>query len=287
MKSQLELLLEWVNVPTIGVTGTKGKSTTSTLIYQMLKEQNRKAMLLGNIGTPVFEHLEEIEKDMILVLEMSSHQLEFMNRSPHIAILLNAYEEHLDHYESFEKYVEAKCNIFKFQTESDYFFYNSDNEILQKIINKTKAQTYRVSLAGEEKSEIYRKNEKIYQQGKEIYDETNPRNLKGEYNLNNIMFVLGVSEILGLDLQKTIETIQNFKTLAHRLELVGTFDEITFYDNSIATVPKATIEAVKALEQVDTLIIGGMDRGIDYQEFVNYLNQSEINHIICMPKTRS
>lgn len=95
----------------------------------------------------------------------------------------------------------------------------------------------------------------------------------------------GISEILDLDLNKTIESIGKFKTLAHRLELVGKYNDIIFYDNSIATIPNATIEAVKALKDVDTLIIGGMDRGIDYGEFIDYLNNSNIRNIICMPKT--
>ena len=99
------------------------------------------------------------------------------------------------------------------------------------------------------------------------------------------MFALGVSEILNLDLKKSIQSVNNFKTLKHRLEYVGKFNGIEFYDNSIATVPMATIEAVKALKNVDTLIIGGMDRGIDYSEFIEYIDNSNISNIVCMPKT--
>lgn len=95
----------------------------------------------------------------------------------------------------------------------------------------------------------------------------------------------GVSEILKLDLNKTIQSISEFKTLEHRLELVGKYDNVFYYDNSIGTVPMATIQAIKALKNVDTLIIGGMDRGVDYIEFINYLNNSDINNIICMPQT--
>lgn len=285
IKSQLELFLEFFNNFTIGVTGTKGKSTTSSLIYKILKDQNIKSMLLGNIGVPVFECIDTIQEDMMIVLEMSSHQLEYMEKSPNIAILLNAYEEHLDHYESFTKYANAKCNIFKYQTNSDYFLYNSDNEILRKLVKNEKGMTYKVSLKGESKSNIYLKEDKIYFNNKFIYDKNEPRNLIGEYNLNNIMFALAVSEILNLDISKTIKSIREFKTLEHRLELVGTYDGVLYYDNSIGTVPMATIEAVKALKHVDTLIIGGMDRGIDYKEFIEYLNNSDISNIICMPKT--
>lgn len=283
IKSQLELLLQFFNVFTIGVTGTKGKSTTSSLIYNILKDQNVKSMLLGNIGVPVFDYIDTIEEDMTLVLEMSSHQLEYMDLSPNIAVLINVYEEHLDHYESFEKYAEAKCNIFTHQKEGDYLLYNSDNEMLNKLVKNTKGTTYKVSL--ESKGDIYLKENKVYFKDRIIYDENEPRKLVGQYNLNNIMFVLGVSEILNLDISKTIKTINQFKTLEHRLELVGRYDDVLYYDNSIGTVPMATIEAVKALKNVDTLIIGGMDRGIDYKDFIEFLNSSNISNIICMPKT--
>ena len=285
IKSQLELLLEFFNVFTIGITGTKGKSTTSSLIYSILKEQNVKSMLLGNIGVPVFDYIDQIEKDTKLVLEMSSHQLEYMELSPNIAILLNIYPEHLDHYESFEKYAKAKCNIFYHQKPSDYFLYNDDNETLARLTKEINGRAYKVSLQGKIESDITLKNNYIYFKNSQIYDIREPRKLKGDFNLNNIMFALGVSEILQLDLNKTIKTIQNFETLQHRLEFVGNYNGILYYDNSIATIPMATVEAVKTLKTVDTLIIGGMDRGLDYTEFVQFLNKSDINHIICMPKT--
>ena len=283
IKSQLELLLEFFDVFTIGITGTKGKSTTSSLIYSILKEQNVKSMLLGNIGIPVFDYIDKIEKDTTLVLEMSSHQLEYMELSPNISVLLNIYPEHLDHYDSFEKYAEAKCNIFKYQKQNDYFLYNTDNETLKSLVKNTNGITYKVSF--QENGDIYLKGSYVYFKNKPIYNVKEPRKLLGDYNLNNIMFALGVSEILKLDLNKAIKTIQNFEPLHHRMEFVGNYDGVLYYDNSIGTIPIATIEAVKALKNVDTLIVGGMDRGIDYTEFIQFLNKSNINHVICMPKT--
>ena len=285
IKSQLELLLEFFkNITTIGVTGTKGKSTTTSLIYTMLKEQGKKALLLGNIGTPVFDYIDTLEDEITLVLEMSSHQLEYMKVSPKISIILNIFPEHLDHYQSFKEYAEAKCNIFKYQDEKDIFLYNVDNENLKELVKSVPKNTYKVSL-NDENSNVYLKKDKVYFNGKVIYDKNEPRNLKGDYNLSNIMFVLALSEIMGLELNKTIQSIKEFKTLAHRLEFVGKYNDILYYDNSIGTIPEATIEAVNALKEVDTLIIGGMDRGIDYTEFIQYLNNSDINNIICMPKT--
>lgn len=281
--SELELFLEFFPVFTIGVTGTKGKSTTSSLIYQMLKEQGKKCLLLGNIGNPVFDYLDEIEENMFVVLEMSSHQLEFMHKSPNIAILLNIFEEHLDHYNSYREYALSKCNIYKHQKANDYFLYNIDNKMLQEVVHHPCSVTYQVSLNKD--GDIYFKDNKVYFKDKILFDNQEKRNLLGTYNLNNIMFVLGVSEILNLNLSQSVKSICNFKTLEHRLELVGTYHNITFYNNSIATIPEATIEAIKALENVDTLIIGGMDRGIDFQPFIDYLNNCSIKNIICLPKT--
>jgi len=285
VKSQLELLLEYFKVFTIGITGTKGKSTTSSLIYKVLQEQNIKTKFLGNIGIPVFDYIDEIEENMTIVLEMSSHQLEYMDISPNIAILLNIFEEHLDHYESFEKYADAKCNIYKFQKNTDYFIYNSDNEVLKNIVKDTNGTTYKVSLKGNENANVVKNDENIFINNRIIYNINEKRNLLGDYNLNNIMFVLAVSEILKLDINQTIKSIADFKTLEHRLELVGKYDGVLYYDNSIGTIPEATIEAVKALKQVDTLIIGGMDRGIDYTGLIEFLNNSTVNNIICMPQT--
>ncbi len=285
IKSQLELLLEFYNNFTIGVTGTKGKSTTSSLIYTMLKESGKKVELLGNIGIPVFDFVDNIDEDTILVLEMSSHQLEFMKKSPNIAILLNIFPEHLDHYTGFEQYALAKCNIYKYQNENDYFLYNCDNRTLSKLVKNPISKTYRVSFAGIANSNIYLKNSNIFFEDEPIYNIHEQRNLLGDYNLNNIMFVLGVSMILSLDLKQTIKSIGEFKTLAHRLEFVGKYDDVFYYDNSIATIPMATIEAIKALKTVDTVIIGGLDRGIDYTDFIKYLNECSVKNVICMPKT--
>lgn len=285
VKSELELLLEFFDSKTIGVTGTKGKSTTSSLIYKVLKDQGIKTLFLGNIGIPAFDFVDDIEKDTTIVLEMSSHQLEFMKKSPNISILLNAFPEHLDHYESYEKYVEAKCNIYKYQNENDYFMYNIDNETLNKMVNDPIAKTFKVSLNSENNADIVVKDEYICVDNEKMYNINNPRKLKGSYNLNNIMFVIGVAKILGLDLQKTSESINSFETLPHRLEFVGKYDDVLYYDNSIATIPQATIEAVKALENVNCLIIGGMDRGIDYTDLINFINKTDIGNIVCLPKT--
>lgn len=290
--SQLELLLEFFDVYTIGVTGTKGKSTTSSLIYQILKEQNVDTLLLGNIGIPVFDYLDVIKENMTLVLEMSSHQLQYMKKSPNISILLNIYEEHLDHYKSLEEYIEAKLNIFKFQKENDHFIYNIDNILLNSGLKKHNINSIKYEVSFENRTsnslnKTYFKDGYVYKNNKKIYNSEDKRNLLGNHNLNNIMFALTVSEILNLNLEKTISTINNFEPLPHRMEFVGKFDDVLYYNDSIATIPESTINTIEALKNVNTLLIGGMDRGIDYEPFIKYLNNKNIENIICMPTTRT
>ena len=292
IKSQLELFLEFLDVTTIGVTGSKGKSTTSSLIYQILKDQNKDTVLMGNIGVPVFDCIEDIRESTIVVLEMSSHQLEYMDVSPNIAILLNIYEEHLDHYKSIKEYAEAKINIGRFQKNSDYFIYNVDNKIIKECIDEIETLndikyevSYNGNLSNDNSNKVYIKDDYIYINENKVYNINDKRNLLGNHNLNNIMFVLAVCNILKLNLKKAKETISNFKGLEHRMEYVGKYNNIIYYNDSIATIPEATINSIRALKNVDTLILGGMDRGISYNEFIKFLNSGVVRNLICMPDT--
>jgi len=278
--SQLEVLLKFFEGKTVGVTGTKGKSTTSSLIFQILQDQNIPSMLLGNIGVPVFDMIDEMKSEMILVLEMSSHQLEFMDVSPHIAVLLNVFPEHLDHYRSFEEYRKAKCNIFRYQDVDDVVLFG--DEVRGLVVNAP-GQKWGV---GEESDDAVRRvKDEVWIDDTVVYDAKSERKLKGEYNLYNIMFALGVTKVLGLDMSQAARSVNEFETLKHRLEFVGEYDGIKYYDNSIGTVPAATMAAVEALGDVDTLILGGMDRGLDYVEFEEALRKSKIRNVICMPET--
>lgn len=286
--SQLELLLEVYKDNVIGITGTKGKSTTSTLLYEVIRNQKDAVYLLGNIGTPVFDSIEEYNKDTILVVEMSSHQLEYIKVSPHIAIILNLYEDHLDHAGTLEHYHTNKMNIFKYQTNNDYSLYAEDNFYLNERINSYDYQgtKYNIRFDNENltNNSVRIKDNKVLLNSEVIYEDKE-RILKGEHNLKNIMFVVTVAKILGLDLLKASQTIYNFKGLKYRMEYIGTYDEISYYNDTIATIPEATINAIKTIGNVDTLIFGGMDRKINYEEFIQFLTESSINNFICMPST--
>lgn len=283
--SQYELFLKYVDLFSIGITGTKGKSTTSSLIKHVLQENDKKAVLLENIGTPIFDDLEDLDEDTIAVLEVSSHTLEFAKKSPNIAIMLNVYEEHLDHYKSFEHYIKAKFNIAKYQSKEDCFIYNAENENMKKIEFKYKENDIGISYNKTKNSSIYIENENIYYNNEKIMDIKSEMNLKGEHNIYNIMFVIGVCKILNLDIKKSITAICNFKPLEHRLEYVGKIDGVDYYNDSIATIPEATINGIKALGNVNTIIIGGKDRGVNLIELIEFLDNSIVENIICIHTT--
>lgn len=284
--SQIEFILEVAKENIIGITGTKGKSTTSSLIYSVLKDQGKDVYLLGNIGNPIFDDIDNFTNETILVIEMSSHQLEFVKTSPHIGIILNLYEDHLDHAGSLKHYHENKMNMFKFQTKDDIALYSGDNTYLNKYINTKsyKAKMYPV-VKDSNNGKIILKDNKGYYNDEIIYDGNQKRNLLGEHNLLNILFVMFIAKLYKLDLKIAANSINQFKSLEHRLELVGEFDGIKYYNDTIATIPNATINGIKAIGDVDTLIFGGMDRGIDYNDLIIFLENSNINNLICMPDT--
>lgn len=270
---QMDLFLRFVECETIGVTGTKGKTTTSTLIYEILCAAGKPACLIGNMGVPVFNSLEEIE-GKTAVIEMSSHQLEFVKASPHIAVLTNLYEEHLDHYNGMMGYVNAKLNIYRFQNENDYFVYNPDQDLCAFFdLKDVKAQTIPVSSEDGEKSEFLK-----------MLTALNER-LKGVHNNQNIFFAAAVARCFGISNEAVKLGVENFKGIEHRLEPVGVFKGIKFYDNCIATIPTAVMLDIEALSDVSSLIIGGMDRGLDYSDFIESLEKSGIQNLICLPDT--
>lgn len=285
--SQLELVMEFLNVFSIGITGTKGKSTTSTLMYNILKDQDKDVMLLGNIGEPIFHKIDEMNENTILVLEMSSHGLEFVKRSPNISILLNTFEEHLDHYSTLEKYIEAKFNIAKYQNSEDIFIYNYDNKLMNEFGYKHRENDFAVSIVQEPntKNKVFLIDNDIYLNNEKLFNKNLDMKLKGMHNINNIMFVMTATKLLELDLEKALETVCKFEPLEHRMEFVATINGVNYYNDSIATIPEATINGVNAIKNVNTLIIGGKDRGVNLKELIEFLADSDIENIICLHTT--
>lgn len=291
ISSQYDILVNNYRNNIIGITGTKGKSTTSSLIYNVLKNNNINTYLVGNIGIPMFDYLDDIKDDTMLVVELSAYQLEYPKVSPKYSIVLNLFEEHLDYFKELNKYYNAKLNIARYQTNDDYFLYSSDNNELNNRVNNLDIKSHKINITRNNITDnsIYCDDNYVYYINNnnnnkiKIYNINDRRYLLGDHNLTDIMFVLGIASILNLDNNKTVEAINNFKGLEHRLEYVGEYNNIKYYDDAIATIPEATINAIRTLKDVDTLIIGGKDRGIDYSQLIDYLKESNISNIICMP----
>jgi UDP-N-acetylmuramoylalanine--D-glutamate ligase len=285
LTSQTDLFLKLFAGNTIGITGTKGKSTTSSLLYFLLNRFYQDVVLLGNIGIPPLDHIRNIRPGTKVVFEMSSHQLEHVNNSPHISILLNLYQEHLDHFNTFKDYITAKFNIARFQKKDDWFIYNSDDRELKRLIDDFPALSKKLGFSMAEKpgSEIFSRSGNIIsnvRKEQRFLQIDTRKSMPGEHNLLNMMSVVGAAQVLNVPDNLICEAINEFEGLNHRLEYLGRYREIDFYNDSIATVPEATMAAVNTLKKVDTLILGGKDRGIDYSKLIEFLLVSKIKNVI-------
>lgn len=233
---------------TIGITGSKGKSTTASLIYEILKKSGKKVRLLGNIGNPMLGALlTPAEPGEIFIIELSSYMLEDIKYSPNVAILLNLFPEHMNYHGGVENYYQAKNNIFKFQKPGD------------------------VALRPPFTTKIPVKKSKIP--------------LLGKHNLENIKAAVKVARILKIPDQVIKKAILEFKNLPHRLEYVGQFKGIKFYDDALSTAPESTIAAIQALPKTSTILLGGEDRGYDFNELEKVLRKSNTKNIVLFPNS--
>jgi UDP-N-acetylmuramoyl-L-alanine---L-glutamate ligase len=267
--SQTQIFLENCPGKVIGVTGTKGKSTTTSLIYQILKTAKFKTHLVGNIGKPALSFLSKTGKNDIFVYELSSHQLLDIKKSPQLAVFLNIYPEHLDYYPGFKEYFEAKANITNFQTEKDYFIYNKKQKMICGLAKKSKAKKIPFDAINIEKI---------------IKIKDIP--LMGKFNLENVKAAIAVAKIFNVSDEIIAKAIKSFKPLPHRLEFVGIYKGIKFYDDAISTIPEATMAAMETLgSEVQTLFLGGFERNIDFTELAKKILKSKIKNIILFPTT--
>ncbi len=270
LTSLTDLFLQVYGDLTVGVTGTKGKSTTASLIHHLLPG----SILAGNIGIPLFDILDDINDGSIVVAELSCHQLENIHRAPHISVLLNLFQEHLDHYEDYLGYKMAKFQIALRQHPGDHFFYCTDNQELHNLVRDNESavlSTVHPYSLGD-----------VTDEERRLLDACP---LSGDHNRSNALVACRVASIVARQpLAAFSSQLSTFQGLRHRLEKVGTYCGITWYDDSISTIPAAAIAAVRALGRVDTLILGGFDRGIDYSPLVAFLKETPLKNVVFVGK---
>ncbi len=284
LTSEIELLFDLAPCKIIGVTGSAGKTTTVTLINEFLKGSDRKIWLGGNIGISLFDKLDNMNPDDLIVLELSSFQLMTMKKSPNISLITSIYEDHLDYHRSFDEYVEAKTNIFKYEGDNDIFVINLDDKFSDKFLEKIKENNIKSKILYFSTKNICRNG--AYFKSNAIYISINGEerkvidvediNLIGEKNYANICSAI-CCVLDFVDIESISKTLKEFKGVEHRLEYVDTKYGVKYYNDSISTTPGKAMAAFTSFNQKIILIAGGSDKNLDYSPIgINIINCAKI-----------
>ncbi|MBU4367826.1 UDP-N-acetylmuramoyl-L-alanine--D-glutamate ligase, partial [Patescibacteria group bacterium] len=283
--SDVNLFFKLCKVPIIGVTGTKGKSTVATLIYEFLKTEYKNTILAGNIGVSPLELLDKIKPDNKVVLELSSFELEDLEKSPHIAVITAIYPDHLDRYNSMEEYIESKKLIFKYQDQNDYLILNYDDQIIRSFKNQTQSKIYFFSTK-EKQNGCYLEGNKIIFNNDLVCD-TADFQLAGKHNISNALAALTVAKILGIENEKIKKIIRKFKGVANRQELIAVKRGVKYINDTTATMPDAVIQALKTFRGGGIILIaGGQNKGLRYKDLAGEIIKT-VNKIVLLPGTAS
>lgn len=259
------LFLSRVENITIGITGSKGKSTTASLVYHILKTAKKPVRLLGNIGKPMLSELDTISPKEILVLELSSYQLDDIKQSVNIAVVTNLFPDHLPYHDGLSNYYNAKRNITTLQRPGDVFIYNHKFPLLRQWAKQTLS------------------NPQPFVSTIPITEKNIP--LIGKHNVDNIKAATTVAHLLNVKDSVIKKAVQSFESLPHRLQPLGQFKDIYFYDDAISTTPESTIMAIKSLRNIDTILLGGTDRGYDFKDLEKVIIKHKIKNVVLFPDT--
>ena len=265
--SEIELLMKLCPCKVIGVTGSDGKTTTTSLIYEILNKNGYNCYLGGNIGTPLFTKLEEMQPEDIVVLELSSFQLMGMEISPDISVITNITPNHLNVHSSYEEYIDAKKNIFKYQDEKGIVVLNYDNKLTKEAAKEANGKVIFFSSQNKLDDGIILDGDTI----KECNDKlrrhilnTNSVNLRGTHNFENICAAVAATKSL-VDIDDAVKAIKEFKGVQHRLEFIRELDGVKWYNDSIGSSPTRTIAGLNSFDERIVLIAGGYDKHLDYK----------------------
>lgn len=288
ISSSTKLFFQNCPAKIVGVSGTKGKGTTSSLIYEIVKESFKDSAnnvyLVGNIGNPSFDVIEKVKPDDLVVFELSSFQLQDLNISPHIAVITNVSEDHLDYHKTLEEYRATKANLLKYQKPNNFAVINYDYPESRKLKKVGEAKKYYFS--GRQKIE---EGAYITESG-EVFTSVGPSEEKicsledikliGRHNLENIAAASVVGKLLGIKTGTITKAVENFSGLPHRLELVREINGIKFYNDSFSTNPTPTIAAIRSFSNPITLILGGSSKGADFSQLAKEINKSSVKKVI-------
>jgi UDP-N-acetylmuramoylalanine--D-glutamate ligase len=286
--SEIELAFVLCPCPVIAITGTNGKTTTTTLVGEIMKKYNPGTQVVGNIGIPFTEKVEELKKEDLVVAEISSFQLESIHTfKPKVSAILNITPDHLNRHKSLENYVAAKERIFENQDENDYCVLNDDDDICSKMKHKTKAKALLFSRKKELNEGAFLKDNKIWVRlGKE--DEaiclTEELRIPGNHNIENVLAAVAISVSMGVPPEIIRDVVIHFKVVEHRIEFVDKIDGVEYYNDSKATNVDAAIIGIQSMKAPVVLIGGGMDKGADFSEWIDAFD-GKVKALIVMGET--
>ena len=289
--SAMQLFFDECPAKIIGVTGTKGKSTVVSLIHHILKDNIKGNVYLGgNIGFSPLSLLSKLTKTDVVVLELSSFQLEDLNKSPAIAVMLNVTPEHLDRHKDFKKYLIAKSNIFLNQQKNDYLITSADYPVTRDAMKKAQAKVIKYSLRKVLSRGVYLADDEIivrdFKTGKRsVVISKLDIPLLGHHNLENVIVGISIALLMNVSLTNVRKRIKSFKSLSHRLEFVGKIGKVKFINDSMATTPIAVEAAIKAVEGPLALIVGGVSKGESLDDLAKVLNKKQVKGIVLIGRT--
>lgn len=274
--TEIELAYLISEAPFIGITGSNGKTTTTTLLFHILNQGGQKPLIAGNIGTVACSVAQEAQADQIIVTELSSFQLMGIEQfKPKISILTNLYEAHLDYHGSFEEYGDAKFAVTKNQTSEDIFIYNADQPAVVNYASKSKAKLLPFSTKGRRQDGISADAERIYWLG-EPFLERKSIALPGEHNLENILAAVATSILMSCPKETIEHVLTSFTGVKHRTQFVREWKQRKFFNDSKATNTLATKSALAAFKEPVILIAGGLDRGHSFEEMREYMGNVKV-----------
>ena len=278
--SEMEMFFEVCPSKIIAVTGSDGKTTTTTLIYEILKKSGYTVWLGGNIGNPLLCDAEKMTDTDIVVLELSSFQLHTMKKSPNIAVITNITPNHLDMHKDYQEYIDAKKNIMRYQNKDDILIVNASNDVTAKIGKEAKGVL--LDFSSKKDAYISLKDGTILRNGKPIL-KTSDIKIPGMHNVENYM--AAIAAVIGLATDEAIlEVAKTFGGVPHRIELIRNLDGVSYYNSSIDSSPNRTINTLKVFDKKVILIAGGKDKGIPYDDLGPYLAE-KVKILILIGKT--